>query len=246
MFEPFTFVYQRRFDRKSVIDRIRALYPDIKIITFIRSQSSWMQSHYSQYLKSGGLLSLHDFVECQLNNPHLDAHYIDWYPLISYLYHSFGNDNVLVVLYEELKNSPQAVADKIFTFLNVHTSKVNPEKVNPSLSSSSLTLRRILNHIIRFDCGASSYSFFRDIHEAEPSLYYRFFHKFTYSYYKPITNIACYKLDNIFKIKKKIKLSDEELQKINMRYGGNNKKLSEILAVNLGDYGYPTTCIYPE
>ena len=116
MFEPFTFLYQRRFDRKNVIDRIKSMYPEIKIITFIRSQSSWLLSHYSQYLKSGGLLPLYDFIECQLHNPYLDAHYIDWYPLISYLHKTFAKGNVLVCLYEELKNSPQGIADKIFSF----------------------------------------------------------------------------------------------------------------------------------
>ena len=64
MFEPFTFSYGRRFDRKNVIDRIKNIFPNIKIITFIRNQKTWILSHYAQYLKGGGLLSLHDFIEC--------------------------------------------------------------------------------------------------------------------------------------------------------------------------------------
>ena len=54
MFEPFTFMYQRRFDRKNVIDRIRKTLPNTKIIMFIRNQKTWILSHYSQYLKGGG------------------------------------------------------------------------------------------------------------------------------------------------------------------------------------------------
>jgi len=241
MFEPFTFVYQRRFCRKNVIDRIKALYPNIKIITFIRGQDSWFLSHYSQYLRSGGLLSLHDFVEYQLNNLDLDAHYIDWYPLISYLYDSFGTSNVLVCLFEELKISPQGVADKIFSFLNVPTSKISSEEVNTSLSSYSMKLRRLLNYLVRFDSGASSYSFRRDIHNADPTLHVKLLRRFIYSFYKPLTNVALDKIDGIFMFKKKFKLEDEQLHKIVMRYGKNNKALSELLSVKLEEFGYPVT-----
>jgi hypothetical protein len=239
MFEPFTFLYQRRFDRKNVLDRIIASFPNIKIITFIRNQESWLLSHYSQYLKSGGLLSLHDFIECQLNNPFLDAHYIDWYLIISYLYEKIDREKVLVCLYEELNKSPQETADKIFSFLNVPSSKINPMKVNPSLGYYGLALRRILNHFCYFDCGASSYTFHRDIYKANPSLYSKFKHKFIYSYYKPITNIICYKLDDLFKVKKSVRLEETQVDKINARYGENNKKLSDLLGVNLTDYDYP-------
>jgi hypothetical protein len=239
LFEPFTFLYQRRFDRKNVIDRIIANFPNIKIITFIRNQKSWLLSHYSQYLKSGGLLSLNAFIECQLNNPILDAHYIDWYLIISYIYKKISKENVLVCLYEELNQSPQDTADKIFSFLNIQSSKINPKKVNPSLSYYGLALRRILNHFCYFDCGASSYTFHRDIYEANLSPYFKFKHKFIYSYYKPITNIICYKLDDVFKPKKQLRLEEAQVEKINARYGENNKKLSNLLGVNLADYDYP-------
>ena len=239
MFEAFTFLYQRRFDRKNVIDRISSIFRDIKIITFIRNQQSWLLSHYSQYLKGGGLLSLHDFVECQLNIPILDAHYIDWFSFISYLYEKIGRENVLVCLYEELNKSTQETADRIFSFLGVPSSKINPKKVNPSLSYYGLTMRRFLNHLCHFDCGASSYNYTRDLYGAIPSSYSKLKHKFIYSIYKPATNAICYKLDKMFNIKKKIRLEEAQVEKISARYGKNNEKLSDLLGVNLEEYNYP-------
>jgi len=211
----------------------------MKIIMFIRNQNTWLLSLYSQYLKGGGLLSLHDFIECQLNNMNLDAHYIDWYPLIKYLYGVFGQDNVLVCLYEDLKESPQKNADEIFSFLNIPSCVINPEKVNPSLSRYGLALRRFLNHFIRFDCGASSYSFHRDLNESEPSPYSSFMHKFAFSYYKPITNRLCIEFDNILRLNRKLSLNETQLEKVKERYGASNLLLSELLDVDLSDYDYP-------
>ena len=126
----FTFSHERNFDRGTVVDRIYDSFDDVKIIIFIRNQKTWISSHYSQYLKSGGLLRFHDFVECFITNPYLGGHYIDWHPLINHLYNTFGKERVLVCLYEELKKSPQDLADKIFNFLEVPSVKIKTDIVN--------------------------------------------------------------------------------------------------------------------
>jgi hypothetical protein len=53
--------------------------------------------------------------------------------------------------------------------------------------------------------------------------------------------VALDKIDGIFMFKKKFKLEDEQLHKIVMRYGNNNKALSELLSVKLEEFGYPVT-----
>ena len=50
MFEPFTFLYQKRFDRINVLNRIYESFPKIKIIMQICNQESWVISHYSEYV----------------------------------------------------------------------------------------------------------------------------------------------------------------------------------------------------
>ncbi len=239
MFESFTFSYQRRFDRKSVIDRINDTFPGVKVITFVRNQKTWLLSHYSQYVKSGGLLSLHDFIECFISNPYMESHHIDWYPLISYLHEVFGKERVLVCLYEDLKGSPQDVADQIFSFLGVQSTKINPDVVNPSLSRYGLGLKRMLNHFLRSDNGESSYTFRRDPYESQPSFYSRLKHKVIYKAYKPITHRMCYKFDQVLRLRKKVELNDTQIQRIYDRYSESNEKLSKLLNVDLSGYGYP-------
>lgn len=241
IFEPFTFLYQRRFDRKSVIDRINESFPEVKIIMFIRSQPTWIVSHYSQYLRGGGLLGLHDFVESLFSNENLDAHYIDWFQLASYLYELFGSERVLICLYEELKKSPQGIANRMFDFLGVPRTQIDESPLNPSLSKEVMPLKRFLNHLVHFDCGASAYNlnFARPLGEAKPSKISTWYNTFSSIWYKTYTDKICTMIDSIFRFKGRLELEERHLKMVKQRYSSHNKKLSELLNVDLSEYGYP-------
>ena len=239
MFEAFTFLYERRFDRKNVIERLKVLFPKTKIIIFIRSQDTWLVSHYSQYIKSGGLLNFNDFIELQLNNPNLDAHYIDWYPLIRCIYEIFEKKNVLVSLYEDLNKDPQKISNKIFSFLNAPNLKINLEPVNISLSIYSLYIKRILNFLIRHDLGNSNYNTNRYSIYSGLSKYNQVKRIFIYHYYKRYLNYFSEIPDKIFKLGKKPILNRDQLEKIRLMYGKNNKKLFELLDYDRSQYNYP-------
>ena len=101
------------------------MWPDAKIILFVRNQKSWLISHYSQYIKPGGLPSLTDFIECQLTNPNLDAHYIDFPPLVAYIQEIFRKKQFRVYLTEDLKESPQAVVEQVFSFLGAPSPQID-------------------------------------------------------------------------------------------------------------------------
>ncbi|MGA1870831.1 MAG: hypothetical protein ACMUJM_20030 [bacterium] len=193
--------------------------------------------YYSQYIKAGGLLSLEDFVYSFLTNPHLEGHYIDWYPLIAYLYKVFGKENVLVCVYEHLKEDPQMIADTIFNFLGTRNYPISWPVVNPSLSKQALYVKRILNHLVRYDCGSSSYSFCEDfkfgIRPKDPKVFYRI--KYLY---KSLSNRLCSTIDDFFGLSEKITLNKNTLIKIHRRYLENNKKLANILNIDLSKYKY--------
>ncbi len=239
MFEAFTFLYEKHFDRKMILDRIRESFPDVKIIMLIRNQETWYASIYSQYVRSGGILNLHDFMECALGNPTLISHYVDWYPMVEYLFKIFGKDRVLVCLFEELGDSPDALASKVFQFVGVPNVEIDKTKKNESLSKHMLFVRRIMNRCIPFDYGKSSYGFFRNLWNARPSFTEGFWHSFIYKYYKTNTdNLLCL-CDKVFNNKTRVVLSPYHIEKIHKRYAQNNKKLSELLGLNLSSQGYP-------
>ena len=48
---------------KEVADRIHVIFPDAKILIFIREQKSMIWSSYQQYLKEGGVLTLQRYID---------------------------------------------------------------------------------------------------------------------------------------------------------------------------------------
>ena len=243
LFRPFTYAPIRRFDRKNVIDRINDSFPEVKIIMSIRSQPTWITSFYSLWLANGGVLGLHDFIESIFNNEHLVAHYIDWFPLVSYLYKLFGSERVLICLYEELQRYPQAVANRLSDFLEVPHVQVDESPVQASnISKEIVPLRRFLNHLVRFGNGVSDFNlnFYLDMGEAKPgSKISKSYNTFVYKIYKPYTDQLCRIANNVFRFKGRFELEERHLKMIEQRYSSNNKKLSELLNVDLSGYGYP-------
>ncbi len=239
MFRPFTHWGERRFDRKNVIDRINESFPEVKIIMFIRSQQTWILGYYTAYLRDGGLFGLHDFVESILTNENLGTHYIDWFPLVSYLYKLFGPERILLCLYEELKKSPQGIANRIFDFLGVPRSQINESTVNPSLSKEVVPLKRFLNHLVRFGSGASNYNFYGVLGEAEPSKITRLYNTSASIIGRGYANRLCIIVDKVFRFKGRFELEERHLKMIEQRYSSHNRKLSELLNIDLSSYGYP-------
>jgi len=247
MFYPFTFLPRRRFDRKNVIDRINQSFPEVKIIMGIRSQPIWVRSLYSMYVNSqGGMLGVHDFVESILGNELLVAHYIDWFPLVSYLYKLFSSERVLIYPFEELRESPQGTANRIFDFLEVPRVQIDESPINPSRSKEILAIRRFFNHLMHFEHGGSSDFTLDSLHlsdETKPSRMLKWYNTSVETNYRKSTNFLCYAasiiINGIFRVKSQVELEERHLRMIERRYSSNNKKLSELLGVDLSGYGYP-------
>lgn len=239
MFESFTFNYATRLDRGIVIRRLKECFPGVKIILFIRSQSAWIPSHYSQYVQNGGRLNFHDFIECMITGSFPDGSLIDWYPLVDDLYQNFPEEDIFIGLYEDLMASPQTVANGLYRFLNVPAIAIDEHTVNQSLNIPGLYIKRFSNYCIPYDCGASPYSFFRDLNDAQPGWFRRAVHQIVYRFYKPKTIMIAKSIGRLLPVKRKLKIGPAQQEKIVKKYHENNKKLSELLNIDLDRYGYP-------
>lgn len=239
MYEALTFQYSTRINISQIIERLYDIFPDAKIIIFIRNQNSWLISHYSQYIKSGGKLTFHDFIECILCNSVYDGMAIDWYPLVQTIYDYYPREKVFIGLFEELAQSPQGVANNLFDFLNIPRIPIEENKVNPSLNYWGLKCMRVLNKFVNYDCGTSPYSFFRDLNGAEPTCFKRMQHTFIYRVYKPKALFIAQLFSNILKSNKKLSLSDMQKMKVMKKYHDNNIKLSKLIDLDLKKYNYP-------
>lgn len=246
IFESFTYEYEKRFDRKNVLCRLKESFPDAKIITLIRNQESWVRSLYSQYIKNGGLLSFYHFMEVFLNNPLLNNSTIDWYPLIFNMHEIFGRENILVVLQEELKDHPQGVADRVYDFLGVDKLEIDPEVINPSYREMGISLSRVLNHLFKYDLGTSNYGFSRRLGNCKPIGWQKLRHEFTYKVLKNSILKIANALDKFFSKKPSLILTEKQRIKLYDKYFANNRKLAKLLNVDLSKHGYPLNSIEKE
>tara|TARA_R110002072_G_scaffold303018_1_gene491380 strand:+ start:27914 stop:28708 length:795 start_codon:yes stop_codon:yes gene_type:complete len=102
-----------------------------KIIITIRSQLTIIPSLYNIYLKSGGKKKYGGYVNDVITNKKLY-----YYDLIAEYCRIFGNENVLVLVYEELKDNKELFLNRIQKFCGVEI------EVKSDLPNKALNVRR--------------------------------------------------------------------------------------------------------
>jgi len=132
--------------------RLKAVFGNVKIIYVIREQISMLASIYSQYLKAGGTRSFYDWfldpIECKgiIERLKYDKN-------IEMYYEIFGQENVLVLLYEELRSDRSTFLKKIYVFIGCKDISCIPlhekRNVNSSLTTWGAVLSRILQSFFR-------------------------------------------------------------------------------------------------
>lgn len=131
--------------------RLKLVFPDAKIIYFIRRQTDFFLSLYSQYLKLGGTLTQKDFFYSTYFNRRMISRMKYSYVIKAY-YELFGQNNVLIQTYEELRHDNEGVLKKLVDFSGAkftQTSFYRTQSVNPSLRSWQCILLRFVNRFLR-------------------------------------------------------------------------------------------------
>ncbi|MBF2072760.1 MAG: sulfotransferase [Synechococcales cyanobacterium C42_A2020_086] len=112
-----------RYWGKEVADRLYAVFPDAHILILIREQKSMIYSSYGQYIKNGGMRSIQQFVCAEVMpvgfSPICRLDCLEYDLLISYYQELFGQEHVLVLPFEWLKNSPQTFVNRILNFVGI-------------------------------------------------------------------------------------------------------------------------------
>jgi hypothetical protein len=125
---------------------LHALYPAATVLIFTRGYESLLKSQYSHYIKIGGTLDVNDFL--QENVPNVLALY-DYTYLISKYVEYFGKDNVVVMPYELLRESPEKFTRYITDRLSLRGIEADYSKKNESLDGWRLYKYRRLSSMFR-------------------------------------------------------------------------------------------------
>jgi hypothetical protein len=143
------------YDSEQIADRLAATFPGTQVLVVIREQTDMLVSAYKQYLKRGGPGTLRQYAASPSEAPRMprfDPRFFEYHRLIGRYQNLFGTENVLVLPYELLKNTPRAFLMRIGDFAGVTVTDPKDKVIKPSPSALSLSFKRQANRwVVRDD-----------------------------------------------------------------------------------------------
>ena len=140
------------YDSRRLADRLRAVFPDARILIVIREQRGMILSSYGQYVRAGGVCSLRDYLRGpgDFRLPWFRLSYFRYDRLIRHYQSLFGREQVLVEAYERFREDPEAYVRRICDFCGVVLKEELPYRQvkNPGLGPLALGLQRRLNPFV--------------------------------------------------------------------------------------------------
>jgi hypothetical protein len=120
-----------------ILDRLKHLFPDAKVIVGIRERRRWLRSCYYRYVISGGKLKFNDYM-IEYQKGILDVP--DYLQEVDKRFRS-----VFVYHHEDLVKKRKETIEKICDFIGCKVPKYKVVRRNVSLSDSQLNFVRWLN-----------------------------------------------------------------------------------------------------
>jgi len=122
-------------------ERIRSLYPEVKLIAILRNPIKRAISHYGNAIKSGEITETTSFDDfCVQDSSVLEQGLYS--EQLSRYYRLFSKDQILVLIYEDIKKNPQAFMSQIYRFLGVFDAFV------PTMLHSEINVARTPKSVI--------------------------------------------------------------------------------------------------
>jgi len=148
-------------DTHDICYRLYQAFGKAKILIVIREQKSLILSWYYQYIKSGGILSLENYIRDRYDDGLIgfNKKYFEFHELISLYIKVFGKDNVLVLTYEMFGSESAKFVERIYEFLGARMKcELDFQQwVNETKSGWYLTKFRMLNYFTK-SRGANGFS----------------------------------------------------------------------------------------
>ncbi|WP_139301287.1 sulfotransferase [Vannielia litorea] len=144
------------FDRRSIASRLRAAFPDARILMVVREQRAMIASMYLQTVSDGSSLPIGRFLSPSeprlLRMPGFRPDYLEYDSLLALYRELFGERNVLLLPFEQLKSDPATALARIYDHVHSERSHVAPfdpdllrTHVNRSRPMAYQALRRYFN-----------------------------------------------------------------------------------------------------
>ena len=139
------------FVSDGILCRIHELFPEAKIVVFLREQTDYLQSLYVQHVKYGGTASLEKMLyPHQLQailNPRFSPEYLQYDRFLDRIAQLFGRENLYAYSYHELKRG-EALLRQLDSDLGLGISQFPGAEKSENVKMHKYTLfcSRFLNH----------------------------------------------------------------------------------------------------
>ncbi len=139
----YTYQFSKKDDRFIILDRIKKVIPEAKIIIGTRKKQENLISWYVEYVAVGGVLDFQGFLD-----KHMNLQKLDYEPYIDKLIEYYGKENVFIYTLDELRKNQDAVVKNLCKFMNVEPPRKYRKK--PARVGYGLTALKISLFINRF------------------------------------------------------------------------------------------------
>ncbi len=216
-------VFTGGFLIESIAKRLHNIFPDGKILIIIRNQKDAIESYFKDDVKYGYLGDFQSWFNWRLNTCQLN--YFKYFQLIKTYQNIFGKEKVKVMLFENLFDLDYL--KNILDDFGVNTfgiDKVNFKRgLNKTYSPLSLKITPIINRIFGSKL-THGVTFGKDNR-------LKVYNLWRYQLSDYFNKIPIYKNKNKFNFDNYEKL-------LNDNFHENNKKLSDLIDINLNKYDY--------
>lgn len=129
----------RRKHQAAVCEVLKSLYPDSRVLIITRGFKGMIVSGYSQYVRTGGRRHLREMcLQITEGRPEGNLHFYDFDHLIRLYREAFGEENLIVLPYELLREDQDRFLAALEERLGLEHTEVRLGRVNPSLSPEEL------------------------------------------------------------------------------------------------------------
>jgi len=139
----YTYQFSKKDDRFILLDRIKKVIPEAKIIIGTRKKQENLVSWYVEYVAVGGILDFQGFLD-----KHMNLQKLEYEPYIDKLIEYYGKENVFIYTLDELRKDQDAVLKNLCKFMNVKPPKKYRKK--PARVGYGFTALKISLFINRF------------------------------------------------------------------------------------------------
>jgi hypothetical protein len=221
------------FDSVAIAERLRAVFPEGRVLIVVREQEAAIISNYKRYVRAGGPERLRDFLmppqTTNLRVPLFDFRHFEYHHLVRTYQQLFGEDQVLTLAYEQFARDGQLFVRSIgeFAGLTLGPRMVRnlpyATKEQETFSPKALIVMRPLNHFVRSEVNTA------------PTL--------DLQRHQTIKHLAKSRLLDFLVPKILASRSEAKLRRVTSdlvgdRYADSNRATAALTGIDLGGYGY--------